>query len=107
MFEMKQQLFLILPGLMIISGLLGSKLAARKRRDAVLWFLLCVIFPPIIIFLSGLKTIKLERHEIIQCPFCRGFIKWDAASCKICGKSLREPLFEIVSPNESEKPFTI
>lgn len=106
MFEMELILFLILLGI-IICAFLGSQFAAHKRKNKVLWSILCAIFPPIIIFLIAINSKKLERHEIIQCPVCRGFIKRDATSCKICGRSLREYPVNIASTYESEKPFTI
>jgi len=106
MFEIELLQVLILLGI-IICGFLGSQLAAHKRKNRLLWSILCAVFPPFILFLIAINSKKLEKHEIIQCPFCRGFLKRDSTFCKICGRSLRESSINIASTYESEKPFTI
>ena len=100
-------IFLLAFIIFIILGLIGSRVAVYKRRDVILWFILCAIFPPTIIFLLFLKPKILERHEIKQCPFCKAFIRWDAITCEHCGRLLKEPPIEPKSPDEPDWPFKI
>ena len=107
MFGMEWPVLLALPAfiLFIAFGLLGSRLAAYRGRDAVLWFLLCAFFPPLVILAVYLKPKIKAKQQIKQCPFCKQFIERSAVVCKHCGRSLRDPQIELTSPDEYDRPF--
>jgi hypothetical protein len=99
--------FVIVTCIAVVFGLLGSRLAAHKRRNAMLWFWVCFFFPPIILAILMVTPKKIDKYQLTQCPYCRGFITWDTISCKYCGKSLRQAPEEGQLPEENDTPFRI
>lgn len=69
----------------IIAGLIAS----NKGRSGFGFFLLSIVFSPLIGILAALVAEKRgpaggER----KCPFCAEFIKQDAKACKHCGRDV-------------------
>jgi hypothetical protein len=107
MFGLQWPVILVLPAFIIciIFGLFGSRLAAYRGRDAVMWFLLCAVFPPFIFLLIYFKPKKNDKQQIRQCPYCKQFIEWKATVCKHCKRSFKEPLVETTPTDEYDRPF--
>ena len=78
------------PGSMIISALaaaLGVYMAHNKRRNTVLWGLLCFFFPPATIILAFLPMV-ITREDVTQCPKCSGRVLKGSPGCPRCGEQM-------------------
>jgi hypothetical protein len=71
--------------LLIIAGIVGSIIASRKGRSPVWWFILCALFPLLIIVLALLPPM-VSKGYTKKCLYCAEIIKEDANFCKHCGK---------------------
>jgi hypothetical protein len=71
--------------LLIIAGIVGSIIASRKGRSPVWWFILCALFPLLIIVIALLPPM-VSKGYTKKCLYCAEIIKEDANFCKHCGK---------------------
>jgi hypothetical protein len=71
--------------LLIIAGIVGSIIASRKGRSPLWWFILCALFPLLIIVLALLPPM-VSKGYTKKCLYCAEIIKEDANFCKHCGK---------------------
>lgn len=69
----------------IIAGIAGSIIARNKGRSPLWWFILCAIFPFLII-VAALLPYKVSKGYTKKCPYCAEIIKEDAVVCKHCGR---------------------
>jgi hypothetical protein len=68
----------------LVAGLAGSILARRKGHNPLLWFILCMLFPLLIVVVLVLPP--KERIGINKkCQFCGEIINADAKVCRHCG----------------------
>lgn len=96
----------VMPGglpIRIIGGALGVWMAYNKRRNMLLWGILCFYFPPVTILLAFLPTV-VRPEDFTRCPNCtRPVLKGsqscphcsepmpiDMVECKACGKFVPE-----------------
>ena len=71
--------------LLIIAGIVGSIIAARKGRSPVWWFIFCVFLPLLIVVIAVLPPV-VSKGYTKKCPYCAEIIKEDAMVCKHCGR---------------------
>jgi len=71
--------------LLIIAGIAGGIIARRKGRSPILWFILCALFPLLIIVIAVLPPM-VSKGYIKKCIYCAELIKEDAIVCKHCGR---------------------
>ena len=73
--------------LLIIAGIVGSIIATRKGRSPIWWFILCALFPLLIIVIALLPPM-VSKGYTKRCHYCAEIIKEDAIVCKHCGREL-------------------
>ncbi|MBI4683586.1 MAG: zinc ribbon domain-containing protein [Nitrospirae bacterium] len=73
--------------LLTIAGIMGSIIAIRKGRSPIWWFILCALFPLLIIVIALLPPM-VSKGYTKRCPYCAEIIKEDAIVCKHCGREL-------------------
>mgnify|MGYP001594578478 CR=1 FL=1 len=78
--------------LLIIAGIVGGIIAGRKGRSPIWWFILCALFPLLIVVIAVLQPL-VSRGYTKKCLYCAEIIKEDAIVCKHCG---REQPIEII-----------
>ncbi len=81
---------MILPIIMLLSGILGGIVAQNKGRNLFLWTLLCGIMPLCVLILLALPT--LPQYGVTRlCPHCLRIIAWQAKLCGYCGQRVFIP----------------
>lgn len=83
-------------------ALLVGLVAARRGRNGIGWFLLALLFSPILmgilVLVLGPTAASLPQKDEagnfitpethVKCPDCRELVKRDARKCKHCGAAL-------------------
>ena len=71
----------------LLSGIAGAVIADKKGRSGLLWFVLCLIFPPLLILLLFLP-LKPAAGRTRQCPYCGKIVSAKETACRYCSKEL-------------------
>jgi len=71
--------------LLAIAGIVGGIIAIRKGRNPMWWFILCALFPLLIIVVALLPPM-VSKGYTKKCSYCAEIIKEDANFCKHCGR---------------------
>jgi RNA polymerase subunit RPABC4/transcription elongation factor Spt4 len=71
----------------LIAGVIGAVVAQGKGRSWPLWFLLCAVFPFLLVVVIILPP-ALSRGVTKRCPHCAEIISSQAQVCKYCGRDL-------------------
>lgn len=71
----------------VLAGLIGSIIAKKKGRNYIVWFLLCFIFPLLVIVIVILPALMVKGRTK-RCPYCSKIIKDEDAVCVHCNKEL-------------------
>ncbi len=71
--------------LVIIAGIVGGIIAKRNGHNPIWWFILCALFPLLIIVIALLPPMVSKGHTK-KCLYCAEIIKEDAIVCKHCGR---------------------
>lgn len=73
--------------LRLIAGLIGGVIAYKKGRGALLWALLCALFPPLIVAVLLLSP-RLAPGRTRQCPYCAAIVYRRDTQCRSCKREL-------------------
>ena len=80
--------------LLTIAGIVGSIIAIRKGRSPIWWFILCALFPLLIVVIALLAPMASKGYTK-KCPYCAEIIKEGAIVCKHCNRELPIEMIKI------------
>ena len=87
--------------LLTIAGIVGSIIARRKGRSPIWWFILCALFPLLIIVVALLPPM-VSKGYTKKCPYCAEIIKEDSIVCKHCDREQPIEMVKIEKDSDLE-----
>lgn len=70
--------------IVLVPGAIGGFMAANRGRKVPAWYLLCALFPPLLLFIYFARPLCEVEGKFRRCSHCRELIRWREPVCKYC-----------------------
>lgn len=70
--------------IVVASGVAGGVMAANRGRNVAGWCLLCVLLPPLLLYLYFARPLREVEGKFRKCKNCGELFTWDEPVCPQC-----------------------